>query len=92
MCYCPHLSETGRSMGAVSTVEVHGPALRVIREARGLAAKHLAERAQISESYVRSIERGDRTTVSAALYARMLHELDVADYRALLLRPTKGDA
>jgi transcriptional regulator with XRE-family HTH domain len=65
-------------------VEIHGYALRVIREARGRKVAELAEALDVDRSYITKIETGHSRRVGAAFYNALLRELGVDDYRALL--------
>lgn len=65
-------------------VEIHGYALRVIREARGRKVADLAETLKVSRSYIAHIENGTKRRVSKPFYNALLTELQVDDYRALL--------
>lgn len=67
-----------------STVEVHGYALRMIREARGRKVADLAAGLEVDRSYIAHLENGSKRTVGAEFYARLLAELQIQDYRALL--------
>lgn len=66
------------------TVEVHGYALRVIREARGRRVADLAEALGVDRSYITHIENGTKRVVSAEFYGALCGELMVEDQRALL--------
>ena len=68
----------------LGTVEVHGYALRMIREARGRKVADLAAGLEVDRSYIAHLENGSKRTVGAEFYARLLAELQVQDYRALL--------
>jgi transcriptional regulator with XRE-family HTH domain len=81
-----------RSSGAATTVEVHGYALRVIRQARGRAVADLAAALGVDRSYISHLERGSKLRVSPELYAALLHELQIEDYRALLATAPLRDA
>lgn len=77
-----------------SAVDVHGYALRVIREARGRTVADLAAclpgrsgKTGVDRSYITHIENGTKCRVSPEFYAALLRELQVADYRALLANP-----
>lgn len=74
------------SLANMSTapVEIHGYALRVIREARGRKVAELAASLGIDRSYITHWENGSKTRVSPELYASLLRELLIEDYRALL--------
>ena len=65
-------------------VEVHGFALRVIRQARGRGVADLAAALDVDRSYITHLENGSKFRVSPELYAALLHELQIEDYRALL--------
>ncbi len=65
-------------------VEVHGFALRVIRQARGRGVADLAAALDVDRSYITHLENGSKFRVSPELYSALLHELQIEDYRALL--------
>lgn len=65
-------------------VEVHGYALRVIREGRGRKVADLAEALGVDRSYITHIENGSKRRVSPEFYSGLLRELVIEDYRALL--------
>lgn len=67
-----------------AAVEVHGFALRVIREGRGRKVADLAEALGVDRSYITHIENGSKRRVSPEFYAGLLRELVIEDYRALL--------
>lgn len=67
-----------------SVVEIHGYALRVIREARGIKVQALAAELGVDRSYITKIELGHSRRVSRTFYANLLRTLAVDDYRALL--------
>lgn len=67
-----------------ATVDVHGYALRVIREGRGRKVADLAEALGVDRSYITHIENGSKRRVSKEFYSALLHELVIDDYRALL--------
>ena len=74
-------------------VEVHGYALRVIRQARGRAVADLAAALEVDPSYIRHLENGSKFRVSPQVYAALLRELQIEDYRALLaIAPTRDEA
>lgn len=70
-----------------SPVHIHGPALRVIRQLRGVAIADLAEALRVSVNYISMIETGARRRCSATIYAQLGEELGLADLRALLACP-----
>ena len=65
-------------------VEVHGYALRVIREARGRKPAELANALSVDRSYLVHLETGTKRRVSPEFYSALLNELSITDYRALL--------
>lgn len=65
-------------------IEVHGYALRVIREARGRKPAELAAALNVDRSYLVHLETGTKRRVSPEFYAALLHELSINDHRALL--------
>lgn len=65
-------------------VEVHGYALRVIREARGRKPAELAEALNVNRTYLVHLETGSKRRVSPEFYSALLNELAITDYRALL--------
>lgn len=65
-------------------VEVHGYALRVIREAKGRKVADLAEALGVDRSYITHIENGSKRRVSPEFYASLCAELLIEDHRALL--------
>lgn len=73
-------------------VEVHGYALRVIREARGRKVADLAAALHVDRSYITHLENGSKRSVSPEFYAALLNELVVVDYRALLATAPGRDA
>ena len=73
-------------------VEVHGYALRVIRQARGRAVTELAAALEVDPSYIRHLENGSKLRVSPEFYAQLLRELQIEDHRALLATAPLRDA
>lgn len=74
-------------------VEVHGFALRVIREARGRKVADLASELSVNRSYITHIENGTKRRVSPEFYNSLLLALSVDEYRALLANaPEREDA
>ena len=65
-------------------IAVHGYAMRVIRQARGRSVTDLAAALKVDRSYIRHLENGSKLRVSHELYAALLRELQIDDYRALL--------
>ena len=65
-------------------VEVHGYALRVIREARGRKVADLADSLDVDRSYITHIENGSKRRVSPEFYAALCGQLQIEDQRALL--------
>lgn len=66
------------------SVDIHGYALRVIREARGRKTADLADKLGCDRSYIARIETGHARRVSPEFYAALLAELQIEDHRALL--------
>lgn len=80
------------SIKTAKGVEVHGYALRIIREARGRRVAEFAESLGVDRSYITHIENGSKRRVSPEFYAGLLRELQVEDYRALLaVAPVRQD-
>jgi transcriptional regulator with XRE-family HTH domain len=65
-------------------VEVHGYALRVIRQARGRGPADLADSLNVNRSYIAHLENGTKRRVSPEFYNALLDQLGINDYRALL--------
>lgn len=65
-------------------VEVHGYALRAIREARGRKVADLAAALVVDRSYIAHLENGSKRRVSPEFYAALCSELLIDDHRALL--------
>ena len=66
------------------TVEVHGYALREIRELRGRRVADLAEALKVDRSYITHLENGSKRRVSAEFYNSLCDELLIQDKRVLL--------
>lgn len=47
----------------------------------------LAESLEVDRSYINKIETGSSRRVGAVFYSRLLNELKIGDYRALLANP-----
>lgn len=73
-------------------VEVHGYALRVIREARGRKVADLAEALGVDRSYITHLERGSKRRVSPEFYGGLCRELLIEDHRALLANAPEWEA
>lgn len=65
-------------------VEVHGYALREIRELRGRKVAELAETLGVDRSYITHLENGSKRRVSPEFYNALCAELLVRDQRVLL--------
>ena len=77
---------------AGDVVEVHGYALRVIREARGRKVQDLADTLGVHRTYITHLENGTKRRVSPRFYNSLLTELHVSDFRALLaVAPARED-
>lgn len=69
------------------TIDVHGFALREIRESRGRKVADLAAALDVDRSYITHLENGSKRRVSPEVFAGICNELTVHDRRALLLDP-----
>jgi transcriptional regulator with XRE-family HTH domain len=69
--------------------EIDGPLLRRMRKIAGMSASELARRVEVAPTYMAAIERGDRPTISPALYARICDAMGIVD-RTELLRKVAG--
>lgn len=65
-------------------IEVHGYALREIRELRGRKVADLAEVLGVDRSYITHLENGSKRRVSAEFYNALCSELLIEDKRVLL--------
>lgn len=74
-----------------SPIEVHGYALRVIREARGRKVADLAEALGVDRSYITHLENGSKRNVSPEFYASLCTQLLIEDQRALLATAPERD-
>lgn len=74
-------------MLAATSVQIHGPALRHVRQHRGATVAQLAKAAGVSTSFLAAVERGDRRGVSGRVFGVLVAELDLADARVLLVDP-----
>jgi len=70
-------------VGAKRTVEIHGYALRAIRDAKGIKAADLADMLNCDRSYITRIELGHNRRVSVTFYNELTAALGIADARAL---------
>ena len=74
------------------TVEIHGYALRVIRERSGIKIADLATSLNVTRTYLVHLEVGSKRRVSVDFYVALLSALAIEDYRALLaVAPGKGE-
>lgn len=74
-------------MATSTTVDIHGYALRAIRELAGLSPRKLADEIGTDRSYIARIENGHTVRVSRPVYRKILTALCLTDYRALLANP-----
>ena len=79
------------SKSSTTSVEIQGFALRVIRERSGQKMAEVAEALNVDRSYINKIETGHSKRVSTVFYSRLLAQLNLADYRALLANPADSD-
>lgn len=70
-----------------SSVSIHGPALRHIRQLTGLTTHQLAEEAGITPDYLRKIELGYNRTVAPNVFVALNVALRIDDRRVLLADP-----
>lgn len=71
---------------APTSVQVNGPALRAIRQLRGVSCAELARHVGADVSFLARIERAEKRGVRAETFARLVDALDV-DGRALMANP-----
>ena len=65
-------------------VEVHGFALREIRELRGRKVADLATALGVDRSYITHLENGSKRRVGPEFYNSLCAELQIRDQRVLL--------
>jgi transcriptional regulator with XRE-family HTH domain len=65
------------------TIDIHGYALREIREAKGRAVAELADALGVDRSYITRLELGHSRRVSRVFYSKLMAELDIRDHRVL---------
>lgn len=65
-------------------VEIHGFALREIRELRGRKVADLANALGVDRSYITHMENGSKRRISPELYNTLCTELLIKDQRVLL--------
>lgn len=80
-----------KSTRSRSTVDIHGYALRVVRELKRRPVQDLADALDVDRSYIAKIETGHSRRVSTLFYNRLLEELAITDYRALMATPPARD-
>jgi len=68
-------------------IAIDGAKVRRARQRASLTQSQLAERADIGQSYVSSIEDGSRRRVSPPVYGRLCAALHLADHDALIADP-----
>lgn len=71
---------------AVTSVQINGPALRVIRERTGISCSALARRVGTDVSFLARVERGEKRGLSRTTWERVAYELEI-DGRAILVDP-----
>lgn len=72
------------SRNADRAIEVHGYALREIRELRGRKVADLAQTLDVDRSYITHLENGSKRRVSAEFYNALCAELLIKDQRVLM--------
>lgn len=74
-------------------MQVHGPALRFVREAGGRSIGQLAPRVKVSVSFLARVERGVKKAVSRPVFRALVDELGLSDPRVIMAdpyRPSSG--
>jgi len=68
-------------------VDIHGTALRTVRELANLSRAELAKAGGISTPYLNRLETGERKRCARVVYERMLERLGIGpdNYGALLI-------
>jgi transcriptional regulator with XRE-family HTH domain len=72
---------------AVTSVQIHGPALRYVRTLRGLSISQLARAAGVSTGFLSRVELGVKRAVGVDVFHVLVSELDLADSRVLVADP-----
>jgi transcriptional regulator with XRE-family HTH domain len=68
-------------------VQINGPALRTIRELRGMSCSALARAVGTDISFLARVERGEKRGVRMETFERLAWELRISDPRALMVNP-----
>lgn len=76
-----------RAPTPTSPVHIHGPALRAIRQLRGVQIADLVDALHVHHTYLYKLETGASRRCSATFYAGLCEALGLADHRALLACP-----
>lgn len=71
----------------MADTNIHGPAIRAIREALGISQSDLAAEANISAPYMNQIESGARKSVSPLVFSDIAAGLRLTDKRAIMPSP-----
>lgn len=74
----------------VTTFEVSGEAIWAARMQAGIEVKELADAADVSDSYIRKLERGLRKHMKPGPYTRLRAALNASENQ--LLAPRRGPA
>jgi len=72
---------------APTAVRLNGPALRTIRELRGVSCTALARAVGADHSFLARVERGEKRGVREATFVALVRELRLSDPRAILADP-----
>ncbi|MGD9530541.1 MAG: helix-turn-helix domain-containing protein [Dehalococcoidia bacterium] len=72
---------------AATAVRLNGPALRTIRELRGVSCTALARAVGADHSFLARVERGEKRGVREATFVALVRELRLSDPRAILADP-----
>lgn len=69
------------------SVQIHGPALRCVREMAGRSIGQLARAAGCSTGFLARVERGVKRGVNEHVFAVLVAELGLDDPRVILVDP-----
>lgn len=75
---------------AVTSVQINGPALRYVRETKGLTIAQLARAADVSTGFLSRVELGVKRGVGLDVFLALVRELAPVDHRVILVDPYAG--
>lgn len=81
------MTRARRRSPAGSSVKIHGPALRFVREAAGRSIADLARVAGVSVGFLARVERGEKRGVGVEVFSALVDELQLQDERVILVNP-----